>query len=106
MKSINEWRIDLISEDLGISNTDARNFFGADSLKVDPKLKSSLRSKIQQLKNDPEFAGVSDEEFFRAVTAAAWSIIADVKGSAFGVGAGLKRFGDDDMTQGGAPNGL
>ena len=106
MKSINEWRTDLISEDLDIDPMAARKFMGDTTVKVDPRLKSSLRSKIEQLKNEPEFAGASNEEFFRAVVAAAWSIIGDVKGNAFGVGAGLKRFGDDDMTQGGAPNGL
>lgn len=96
MKSINEWRVDIIAEELDIDPMAARKFMGDTTVKVDPGLKSNLRGKLNQLRQSPEFSGAPDEEFFRAVVAAAWSIIGDVKGGSFGVSGGLRKFGDNE----------
>ena len=97
MKTIQEWRADLLAEELGIDPMIARKFMGSNAtIKVDPSLKSSLRSKLNQLRQSPEFSGTSDEEFFRAIVAAAWSIIGDFKGSSFDISKGVRSFGGED----------
>jgi hypothetical protein len=95
MKSIQDWQTEKLAEELNMSPQAAKMFMGSSTIKVDPKLKSNLRSKLQQLRQLPEYASASDEEFFKAVVGAAWSIIGDVKGSQFGVGSGVRSFGDD-----------
>ena len=96
MKSLQEWHSDMLAEDLGIDPMIARKFMGGSSvIKVDPSLKSNLRSKLKQLRQMPEFSGASDEEFFRAIVAAAWSVIGDFQGSSFDVSRGIKKFGED-----------
>jgi len=96
MKSLQEWHSDMLAEDLGIDPMIARKFMGGSSvIKVDPSLKSNLRGKLKQLRQMPEFSGASDEEFFRAIVAAAWSVIGDFQGSSFDVGRGTRKFGED-----------
>lgn len=98
MKTIQEWKADILAEDLGVDPMIARKFMGDKAtIKVDPSLKSNLRGKLKQLRQMPEFSGASNEEFFRAVVAAAWSVIGDVKGNSFDVGRGIRSFADDDQ---------
>lgn len=91
MKSLNEWRADQLAEELDIDPTIARHFMGNSTIKVDPNLRSKLRGKLEQLRQSPEYSGLSKEEFFRGVVSAAWSVISDI-GSAntFSVGKGLR----------------
>jgi hypothetical protein len=89
MKSLNEWRADQLAEEIDIAPSVARAFMGDSTIKVDPNLRSKLRGKLEQLRQTPEYSGLSQEEFFRGIVAAAWSVISDA-GTSFSVGKGLR----------------
>lgn len=85
MKSFKEWKNQDIHEMISeISVAGVRNWFGGSSMKVDPKIRSQIRSKLLSVWRDAQAAGMSKLEFAQQVMAAAYGAATGKQGSTIG----------------------
>lgn len=83
MKSIKEWLAEQrINEDLG-TKTQFRAVMGGSTVEVDPKLKSMLKNKIEQIVREAEHEepGKSKSELLRSIVSVVESLLADMAGT-------------------------
>ena len=96
MKSIKEWMKEngLANEDLDRSNF--ARFMGSTSMDVDTKIKTKIRSKIEEVMEMDEFAEMPKDELLKKIITAVSAIIADMGGTKASISGLTNRLNADE----------